>query len=140
MRYALLRAIVCAISALAAGVTIGRAADSSLTRTEAFARAAALKAAGEKIFFDASLSASGHVACATCHSPDHAFGPPNALAVQYAGKDGRARGLRAAPSLKYLQVVPQFTEHYIDCEDDGDERRQWAEWRADVGRPRRSRP
>ena len=40
---------------------------------------------GEKIFFDPSLSASGKQSCATCHSPDHAFGPPNALSVQLGG-------------------------------------------------------
>jgi len=36
---------------------------------------------GRLAFFDASLSASGRMSCATCHSPDHAYGPPNALAV-----------------------------------------------------------
>ena len=29
---------------------------------------------GQKIFFDESLSASGKQSCATCHSPDHAYG------------------------------------------------------------------
>ena len=30
-------------------------------------------------------------------------------------------GIRAVPSLKYLQAVPQFTEHYFRSDDDGDE-------------------
>jgi|GEM_PF-534452 len=31
---------------------------------------------GEKIFFDRRLSSDGTVACASCHSPSHAFGSP----------------------------------------------------------------
>lgn len=30
-------------------------------------------------------------------------------------------GMRAVPSLKYLQSVPQFTEHFHDSDDEGDE-------------------
>ena len=30
-------------------------------------------------------------------------------------------GLRAVPSLRYLQAVPAFTEHFYDSEDEGDE-------------------
>ncbi len=30
-------------------------------------------------------------------------------------------GLRAVPSLRYLQVVPQFTEHYFDADAAGDD-------------------
>ena len=79
-----------------------------------------MKALGRKLFFDASLSASGQMACATCHDPKHAFGPPNARAVQLGGKDMKQPGLRAVPSLTYLQVVPQFTEHYYESDDEGD--------------------
>ena len=32
---------------------------------------------GHDVFFDTSLSSSGKIACASCHSPDHAYGPPN---------------------------------------------------------------
>ena len=73
------------------------------------------------MFRDPRLSPSGQVACATCHSPDHAFGPPNALPVQHAGGDTRQPGLRATPSLRYLQAVPQFTEHFFESEDEADE-------------------
>src|SRR5579883_537762 len=31
---------------------------------------------GRDIFFDVNLSSSGKMACASCHSPDHAYGPP----------------------------------------------------------------
>ena len=74
---------------------------------------------GRAIFFDVSLSASGKVACASCHDPEHAFGPPNDLPVQRGGGDGQRYGVRAVPSLKYMQNVPSFTEHYFD--DDGDD-------------------
>jgi cytochrome c peroxidase len=75
---------------------------------------------GRALFFDASLSASGHMACVTCHDPRHAFGPPNASPVQRGGVDGGRFGVRAVPSLMYTQNVPPFTEHYFDDEgDDG---------------------
>ena len=35
---------------------------------------------GKKMFFDKSLSASGKMACSTCHDPDFAYGPPNGRA------------------------------------------------------------
>jgi cytochrome c peroxidase len=81
---------------------------------------AAVTAVGRALFFDPSLSASGRVACATCHDPEHAFGPPNDSPVQRAGSDGRRFGVRAVPSLMYTQNIPAFTEHYVDDEgDDG---------------------
>nr|WP_259460805.1 cytochrome-c peroxidase [Paraburkholderia sp. BL23I1N1] len=32
-----------------------------------------MTALGKQLFFDASLSGSGRLACASCHSPDHGF-------------------------------------------------------------------
>ncbi len=93
---------------------------SGLSRPQAYARATALGDVGHKLFFDPSLSASGKMACATCHDPRHAFGPPNALPVQFGGPDGRQPGLRAVPSLRYVQAIPQFTAHYYDSDDEGD--------------------
>ncbi len=92
-----------------------------LSRAQAYQRVAALTALGERMFFDPSLSASGKVACATCHSPAFAFGPPNSLAVQFAGADGRQPGIRAVPGLTYLQSNGGFTPHFYESEDDGDE-------------------
>lgn len=80
---------------------------------------AALTDVGRALFFDASLSASGKVACSTCHDPRRAFGPPNDSPVQRGGGDGRRFGVRAVPSLMYTQNIPPFTEHYFD--DDGDD-------------------
>ena len=74
---------------------------------------------GRAAFFDPGLSASRRTACASCHDPRFAYGPPNALSVQWAGSDGRSAGSRAAPSLRYLQTLPPFTEHHFD--NDGDD-------------------
>jgi cytochrome c peroxidase len=91
-----------------------------LSRPEAFRRARELSELGRKLFFDTSLSASGKISCASCHDPRFAYGPANALPVQVAGKDLKQWGIRAVPSLRYLQVVPAFTEHSFD-ETNGDE-------------------
>ena len=74
---------------------------------------------GRMLFFDPGLSASGKQSCASCHSPDRAFGPPNDLSVQFGGRDMKRPGTRAVPSLRYAQTTPPFSEHYHD--DDGDD-------------------
>ena len=110
-----------AAAIMACGTGPGYAqSEIGVTRPEAFARAAALESLGRKIFTDPSLSRSGTMACASCHDPRNAFAPSNAMAIQPGGKDGRETGFRAAPSLKYLQAVPQFSEHYYESEDEGD--------------------
>src|SRR5262245_3924408 len=76
--------------------------------------AAELESLGRKLFFDRTLSASQRMSCSSCHDPAHAYGPPNARAVQLGGKNMHAQGQRAVPSLRYLQNVPLFTEHYFD--------------------------
>ncbi|MDB6063615.1 MAG: cytochrome peroxidase [Verrucomicrobiaceae bacterium] len=76
--------------------------------------AAALEALGRTLFFDNNLSASHKMSCASCHDPLHAYGPANAKSVQLGGADLQQQGTRAAPSLRYLQNVPAFTEHYYD--------------------------
>lgn len=85
---------------------------------EAVRKKAAL---GERLFFDPSLSGSGKLACASCHNPQHAFGPPNTLSVQLGGRDLRRPGYRAVPTLMYSQAVPPFAEHYHESDDEGDE-------------------
>ena len=74
---------------------------------------------GRQLFFDRSLSASGQMACATCHDPRFAYGPPNDRPTQLGGPDMKSPGLRAVPSLRYLQAVPAFTEHFLDEATDG---------------------
>jgi cytochrome c peroxidase len=108
------------LSLLLAAVAWAQGGHSGLSRPQAYARATALGELGRKLFFDPSLSASGKMACATCHDPRHAFGPPNALPVQFGGPDLRQPGLRAVPSLRYLQAIPQFIAHYYDSDEEGD--------------------
>ena len=74
---------------------------------------------GRTLFFDPALSASGQQSCASCHDPKFAYGPPNDRSTQLGGRDLKSGGLRAAPSLRYLQMVPRFSEHYFD--ESGDE-------------------
>ena len=99
----------------------GSAASGGQTRAEVYASVRKMTSVGKQLFFDPSLSGSGKLSCASCHSPDHAFTPPNALPVQLGGGDLRQPGFRAVPTLKYLQSVPAFSEHFHDSEDEGDE-------------------
>jgi len=78
-----------------------------------------MTAVGRALFFDRSLSASGRLACATCHDVRHAFTSANALAVQRGGRSTRVAGVRAVMSLMYAQNLPPFTEHYV--EDEGND-------------------
>lgn len=64
---------------------------------------------GEKIFADPGLSASGNLACATCHDPAHAHAQPNDLPVQFGGAARDVPGFRAVPSLRYLAFTPKFS-------------------------------
>lgn len=79
----------------------------------------ATAALGRQIFFDTALSASGQMACATCHDPNHAYGPPNGLAVQPGGAGLDRFGTRAVPSLRYLRFTPMFTRHLAQPSPDG---------------------
>jgi cytochrome c peroxidase len=74
----------------------------------------AIAALGKKIFFDASLSRSGRMSCSTCHSPAHAYGPPNGLAVQLGGPGMDRQGARAVPTLRYvLNRTPVWSKTFI---------------------------
>jgi len=70
---------------------------------------------GKKLFFEPSLSISGRISCASCHSPEAGFAPANALAVQLGGPDLQLQGIRATPSLTYLVQTPNFS---VGPEDD----------------------
>jgi cytochrome c peroxidase len=87
----------------------------------AYARATAIADLGRTLFFDPALSASGRMACASCHDPAHGFSAPNHSPVQLGGPDLRHPGIRAVPSLMYGQSIPAFSEHYFEPEDEGDE-------------------
>jgi cytochrome c peroxidase len=75
---------------------------------------------GRLIFFDPSLSASGRLACATCHDPRYAYGPPPQRAIAMGGPRLDQSGTRAVPSLRYLRASPAFAlRHHFPDGDDG---------------------
>jgi cytochrome c peroxidase len=65
---------------------------------------------GQMIFFDKSLSSNKNMACATCHDPAFAYGPPNSLSVQL-GSDPSQSGVRAVPSLRYKSMTPPYDDN-----------------------------
>jgi cytochrome c peroxidase len=69
----------------------------------------AVAALGKQVFYDASLSASGKQSCASCHSPEHSYGPPNDLSVQLGGPHMDRPGYRPPPSLAYLYRQAVFS-------------------------------
>ena len=75
-----------------------------------------LAALGRELFFDRSLSASGRLACASCHDPAYAYGPPPGGALAMGGSHLDRQGTRSVPSLRYLNAVPDFsvTMHFVD--------------------------
>lgn len=97
------------------------AAAGPQTRAQVYESVRKMTALGQQLFFDPSLSGSGKLACATCHTPSRAFTPANALSVQLGGSDLHQQGMRAVPTLKYLQSVPAFQAHYHESDDEGDE-------------------
>ncbi len=64
---------------------------------------------GKQIFFDANLSSSGQLSCASCHSPERFYGPSGAEPAVYGGPAGASQGARAVPSLMYLPNPSVFS-------------------------------
>jgi len=80
--------------------------DTSSTSTATLSTIAQL---GKKIYFDQRLSASGKMACSTCHSPGQYYGPANVLAVQLGGSTLDHAGNRVAPEITYAYRNPAFS-------------------------------
>ena len=64
---------------------------------------------GKRIFFDAGLSASGRQSCASCHDPQRHYGPPGDGPVVFGGPELKSQGVRAVPTLTYLERQPGFS-------------------------------
>jgi cytochrome c peroxidase len=64
---------------------------------------------GQKIFFDSSLSSSGKLSCSSCHQPQNFYGPPGDAPAQFGGPTLTAQGVRAVPTLMYLEFQPNFS-------------------------------
>jgi cytochrome c peroxidase len=73
---------------------------------------------GRLVFFDRTLSSSGALSCASCHSPQQAYGPPGDLPVMEGGRALTRQGVRAVPSLMYLERQPNFSIGPDDAENE----------------------
>ena len=95
------------------GTAVSSAAGLPASAASSVSPAARLSLAaqvGQKMFFDTRLSGSGQMACASCHDPKAAYGPPNNLAVQLGGTKLDAAGTRAVPSLRYKDYTPPYAD------------------------------
>ena len=63
---------------------------------------------GELIFKDPGLSASGQLACISCHAPETGHAGANALPAQFGGAGMDQQGLRTSPSIRYLEQNSAF--------------------------------
>jgi cytochrome c peroxidase len=102
----------CAVSPAGAATPVSAAAPANAAAplsAETPGSTSALAALGRKLFFDPVLSASGELACATCHDPRYAYGPPPGRAIALGGRDGAASGTRAVPALRYARSAPPFS-------------------------------
>nr|WP_316641083.1 cytochrome c peroxidase [uncultured Roseateles sp.] len=67
-----------------------------------------LASVGDKLFHDRSLSASGRLACASCHAAERAHADPAGSFLPLGGANLDKQGLRSSPSLRYLDQVGPF--------------------------------
>ena len=92
-----------ALASLLALAACGGSGDG--TREAELSREAEL---GRRIFNDNTLSASGRLACASCHVETAGHAQANALAAQLGGPALDRQGLRSSPSIRYLAFAPAF--------------------------------
>ncbi|MEO8314158.1 MAG: cytochrome c peroxidase [Pseudomonadota bacterium] len=103
--------IVVGLALLGAGLARQPGLAQGAAHTDPVGALSPAAALGRKLFFDTSLSASGQLSCASCHSPTHAYGPPDGRAVRIGGATLDLEGTRAVPSLRYvLNRTPVWTE------------------------------
>jgi cytochrome c peroxidase len=106
------------VAVLLCGAALARA--QSVAPPPAVTALSATAQLGRQIFFDPSLSASGQLSCASCHSPAYSYSSPNGGFGPAGGAQLNQPALRAVPSLRYLDHTPRFTRHYYV--DHGEER------------------
>ena len=106
-----LTSVLVVMSTLSACGGAGSSSDGASTPADGPLSAAAV--AGDALFHDKSLSASGRQSCATCHVKERAFaGDPAAdsgLPVPLGGRNMDEPGFRNAPSLMYSAFTPTFS-------------------------------
>jgi cytochrome c peroxidase len=104
-------AALLALAACGGGGQAGNAGASSPgTGTTATTKLSLAAQVGQKAFFDQTLSGGRNMSCASCHSPQYAYGPPNSLSVQI-GSDPAMQGVRAVPSLRYKDATPPYADN-----------------------------
>ena len=99
---------ICAAAAAAMSACGGGGSTSDEPAPASETALSSAAALGEKIFHDASLSASGRQSCATCHVAAFGHSPDNAAAAQFGGADGSLQGTRKTPSIRYLATDTGF--------------------------------
>lgn len=77
--------------------------------TPAPAPAPTLAQVGDRLFDEASLSASGKLACASCHVEARGHADAAGTFLPLGGADGNHQGLRSSPSTRYLDQAGAFT-------------------------------
>lgn len=92
------------------GAATAAAPAASAASASSTSRLSLVAQVGEKLFADPTLSASGRQSCASCHDPQAAQGPSNALAVQLGGPALALAGLRSPPSLRYKDATPAYAD------------------------------
>lgn len=117
-----MRRFVCVLFVTTASLFSGLhgAETSSSSYTQARERVALLREVGRAIFSDPAFSASGKQSCASCHDPARRYNPANAHDVQMGGPALRDQGLRAPPTLTYLNRVPPYDNHHYDSDEEAD--------------------
>src|SRR5215470_18732091 len=102
---------LCALLCLATGCSGGSQGGGGGGPAQS-ARLSAKALAGDALFHDTSLSASGRQSCATCHVPGRAFTADpvtdHGLPVPLGGRNMDLPGFRNAPSLVYAAFAPAF--------------------------------
>ena len=71
---------------------------------------------GDKLFHDTNLSASGKMACSTCHDDNNHYAQPanNTLAVQLGGPNLNLPGGRTVPTLTYKDNTPPYSDQFTN--------------------------
>ncbi len=102
-------ALVLLITAAASAIPIGENLHPVHLVRPSVTPLSAMAQLGRLVFLDKSLSASGRLDCASCHSPANHYGPPNDLPAMDGGPHMSSQGVRAVPSLMYLERQPNFS-------------------------------
>ena len=98
-----------AVSVIAAAFGIALAIGDAAGAANSSPALTRIATIGERIFKDSGLSASGRLACSTCHVADSGHAVSNDASVPLGGPNGDIQGFRNAPSLRYLNTNRAFT-------------------------------